>query len=247
MRKILRRIAIPAAVSVAAVAAASLLGVSAADAHVTANSSTATQGGYGVVNLVVPNESESAPTTSLTVTLPSLNSARPAVPAGWRAIVAKDAQQKVTGITWTVLPGTAGVEVGQFAEFSFAGGPFPAQEAVSLPVKQVYGDGETVDWNQPTPADGTEPEHPAPELSLAPATTAGHHGATHESQTSESQNSGDSTMTTAAAQTDNNSALWLGGIGLVVGALGLVFGVAALMLVRRNGRGTGGNDDGDRK
>ncbi|PZO56245.1 MAG: nuclear export factor GLE1, partial [Leifsonia xyli] len=38
---------------------------------------------------------------------------------------------------------------------------------------------------------------------------------------------------------EDSAARWLGGIGLVVGTLGAVIGVAALTALRRNGRGGG--------
>ncbi|MDJ0029397.1 YcnI family protein [Gordonia alkanivorans] len=225
---VVRRLVLPAAAA-AVVGVSSLTGAGAASAHVSANAPTVTQGGYGVVNLVVPNESEVAPTTSIRVTLPGLKSARPEVMAGWKTVVTKK-DDLVTELTWTAEPGSPGIPVGQFAQFSFAGGPFPEQETVELPTLQTYADGEKADWNQPTPADGTEPEKPAPMITI-PVGEAGHgqhHAAPETTDAAASQ-------TAETAQADS-AARWLGGIGLVVGALGTVFGVAALMVVRRNGR-----------
>ncbi|MCR5977911.1 DUF1775 domain-containing protein [Gordonia jinghuaiqii] len=224
---IARRIVLPATAA-AVVGLASLTGVGAASAHVTANAPTLTQGGYGVVSLVVPNESDVAPTTSLQVTLPGLKSARPEVMPGWKTVVTKK-DDLVTEITWTADPGSPGVPVGQFAQFRFSGGPFPEQETVELPTLQTYADGEKADWNQPTPADGEEPEKPAPTLTLAPASADGHH-ASATPQTTD-------TASAESSSSEDSAARWLGGIGLIVGVLGSVFGVAALMAVRRNGRG----------
>ncbi|MFW0785494.1 YcnI family protein [Gordonia sp. CPCC 206044] len=209
------------AATLAAVAAASLTGIGAASAHVTANAPTVTQGGYGVVTLVVPNESDTAATTELTVTLPKLKSARPEVMTGWKTTVAKDpATEEVTSITWTALPGTPGVPVGEFAQFRISGGPFPEQDSVPLPASQTYADGEKVDWSQPMGDNGEEPEHPAPTLTLPAGEGTDHHGSSTQS-TATSAEAADTSSADGAAR-------WLGGIGLVVGALGAVFGVAAL-------------------
>ncbi|GAB98887.1 hypothetical protein GONAM_05_00050 [Gordonia namibiensis NBRC 108229] len=226
---IARRLVLPAAAA-AVVGVSSLTGAGVASAHVTANAPSVTQGGYGVVTLVVPNESDAAPTTSLRVTLPGLKAARPEVMSGWKSVVTKK-DDVVTEITWTADPGSPGIPVGQFGQFSFSGGPFPEQETVMLPALQTYADGEKADWNQPTPADGTEPEKPAPTITLA-AGSDGHgaHAAAPATSTDAPQS-----QATETAQADS-AARWLGGIGLVVGALGTVFGVAALMVVRRYGR-----------
>ncbi|MFE0752150.1 YcnI family protein [Gordonia sp. NPDC058843] len=240
---IARRIIAPATAA-AVVGLASLAGAGAASAHVTANAPTVTQGGYGVVTLVVPNESDAAATTALRVTLPGLTSARPEVLPGWKSVVTKK-DDKVTEITWTADPGSPGVPVGQFGQFRFSGGPFPEQETVELPALQTYADGETADWNQPTPADGEEPEMPAPTLTLAPATGDGHHGGSHAASTTDSSQASDSSESSVSTASTDSAARWLGGIGLVVGTLGAVIGVAALTALRRNGRGRNGRGGGD--
>lgn len=232
---IARRIAAPAT-AVALVGLASFAGAGAASAHVTANAPTVTQGGYGVVTFVVPNESDAAATTALRVTLPGLTSARPEVMPGWKSVVTKK-DDKVTEITWTADPGSPGVPVGQFGQFRFSGGPFPEQETVELPALQTYADGETADWSQPTPDDGTEPELPAPTLTLPPATGDGHHGGSHAASTTGTADASDTPESSASSE--DSAARWLGGIGLVVGTLGAVIGVAALTALRRNGRGGG--------
>ncbi|AFR47679.1 YcnI family protein [Gordonia sp. KTR9] len=237
---IARRIIAPATAA-AVVGLASFAGAGAASAHVTANAPTVTQGGYGVVTLVVPNESDAAATTGLRVTLPGLTSARPEVMPGWKSVVTKK-DDKVTEITWTADPGSPGVPVGQFGQFRFSGGPFPEQETVELPALQTYADGETADWNQPTPADGSEPEKPAPTLTLPPDSGDGHHGGSHAAAPTDSAQASDGSQgsETSESSSADSAARWLGGIGLVVGTLGAVIGVAALTVLRRNGRG-GGN------
>ncbi|MGC5255398.1 YcnI family protein [Gordonia sp. DT218] len=241
--RLIRRFALPAG-ALAIAAAATCAGVGAATAHVTANAPTLSQGGYGVVNLVVPNESDTAATTALTVTLPKLKSARPEVMSGWKATVAKDpSTEEVTSITWTALPGTPGVPVGEFAQFRISGGPFPEQESVSLPAMQTYADGEKVDWSQPMGANGEEPEHPAPTLTLPAAEEgADHHGGSAD----QSGGTETSTASDADSSSADGTARWLGGIGLVIGALGAVFGIGALVRSGRRGAATPGGDDARR-
>ncbi|MEE3849368.1 YcnI family protein [Gordonia sp. LSe1-13] len=237
---LLRRLVAPTAAAAIA-ATAAFVGAGAASAHVTANAPTLTQGGYGVVTFVVPNESDTAATTELTVTLPNLKSARPETMSGWRSEVAKDpSTEEVTSITWTALPGTPGVPVGEFAQFRISGGPFPEEDSVMLPATQSYADGERVAWAEPMGADGEEPEHPAPTLTLPAATDGGgHHGG---SAAHGSTDTADPSETAEASDSTDDAARWLGGIGLLVGALGAVIGVAALT---RSGR-RGGSSDSER-
>ncbi|MGV9793229.1 MULTISPECIES: DUF1775 domain-containing protein [unclassified Gordonia (in: high G+C Gram-positive bacteria)] len=225
----LRRILVPVAAA-AVVGVASLTGAGAASAHVTANSATVTQGGYGIVNFVVPNE-EDVPTVSLRVSVPNLAGVRTEPMPGWKSQIIKDpATEEVTAVVWTADPGQ-GIPVGQFEEFRIQGGPFPEQETVALPAVQTYANGVTVDWSQPENADGSEPEHPAPTLTLAPS-NGDHHGGAHGANDQADAQSDSSTSDTAAR--------WLGGVGLLLGAIGAVVGVAALS---RRGKKSGGSDD----
>lgn len=213
-----RHARIPVAVVAAAgvVALGSALAPAVASAHVSANAPGLAQGGYGVITFRVPNESDTnAATTAVTVTLPNLKSARTEPMAGWRAVVTKDATtEEATSVTWTATPGSPGIAVGEFGQFVLSAGPLPKEKSVKFPAVQKYSDGETVDWNQPPNADGSEPDHPAPEIELA-ASTGG---------------DGDSTATTASPDTSDTTARWLGGAGLAVGVLGIA---AAGVAIRR--------------
>lgn len=222
------RLALPVA-ALAVAASAGFAGAGVASAHVSANAPTVTQGGYGVVSLVVPNESESAPTTELTVRLPKLKSARPEAMPGWKSSVVKDpASAEVTSITWTALPGNPGIPVGEFGQFRLSGGPFPEQESVTLPALQTYADGEKVDWAQPMGPDGAEPEHPAPTLTLPAGSADGGHGA-HGGATAAAHED------SASSSTTDGGARWMAGIGLVLGAIGALAGLASLARNRRGG------------
>jgi uncharacterized protein YcnI len=231
-----RRTAVRGA-AVAAVAGGLLLaGTVPAFAHVTAQPGTAQQGGYTVINFRVPNESATAGTVKLQVNLPTdhpITSARTTPQAGWTAEVTKgtlptpvtvngkQVTEAVTAVTWTAQPGTR-IAPGQFVDFPLSVGPLPTGvDSLALPAVQTYDDGKVVSWDQPTVAGQEEPEHPAPTVTLTAAAAGhGHDGAA----------AGSDEGTEAGTDT---TARWLGGIGLVLGALGLGLGGGALLRSRR--------------
>ncbi|WP_018180494.1 YcnI family copper-binding membrane protein [Jongsikchunia kroppenstedtii] len=215
-------------VAAAAVGTSCLFGSGAASAHVTATANGLKQGGYGVITLNVPNESDTnAATTELTVTIPHLKSAMPQAKPGWNVTVQKDPQSdEVVQIVWTAAPGTPGIPPAQFDQFQLAGGPLPSSPEMSLPSAQKYSDGTVVDWNQPTPANGDEPEHPAPTVKLAPKSAGGNdHG----------DSSDEATGSNDHADSQDDTARWLGGAGIVIGALGLGAAAGSLLTRKKGG------------
>ncbi|MFI6870994.1 YcnI family protein [Nocardia sp. NPDC050406] len=210
------------ALGTAAVAASlTLLSAGTALAHVTVDAPGATQGGYTVATFKVPTESDTASTTKLTVALPNVKSARTEPMAGWSAKVDRNDKGEATSVTWTAEPGNPGVGPGQFQRFVVSLGKLPEQETVSFAAAQTYSDGKVVEWNQPENADGSEPEHPAPSLTLG-ASKDGEDGHRVDNAAAESD---DATDTTAR---------WLGGIGLALGALGAALGLGAVIRSRRS-------------
>ncbi|MEZ5151894.1 YcnI family protein [Rhodococcus zopfii] len=213
------------AVTAAGITAATLFaGAGVASAHVGVVAPGAAQGGYSVLTFRVPTESETAGTTAVTVALPGLKSARTEPMPGWTATVTKDpASGLATSVTWTADPGVA-VGPGQFQQFLLSAGPLPEQDTVSFPAVQTYSDGQVVAWDQATTGDD-EPEKPAPTLTL----TAGSDGDAHGTETTAT------TDTTATSEdATDNTARWLGGIGLVLGALGAALGLGAFAKGRRS-------------
>jgi hypothetical protein len=144
----------------------------------------------------------------------------------------------VKSIVWTAQPGF-GIKPGEFQEFTISVEGLPTNTTtMDFPAIQTYDNGAVVDWNQPTPASGQEPEHPLPHLTLVTA-----------AQAAAATNSGSATvnmagMTTAAAGSTDNTARWLGGIGLLLGALALGFGLGAYTRSRQAGGAGPGPDDG---
>lgn len=228
----IRRARTAGVVSVAAFAVGTscLFGSGAASAHVTASAAGLKQGGYGVITLNVPNESDTnAATNTLIVAIPHLKAARPQAKPGWNAVIQKDpATDEVVSITWTAAPGNPGIPADQFDQFQFSGGPLPSAPEMALPATQKYADGETVDWNQPTPADGAEPEHPAPTVKLGPKDK-------NAMGDDDDISSDDSTASVGHSDGKDDTARWLGGAGIVIGALGLGAAAGSLLTRKKGG------------
>jgi uncharacterized protein len=231
-----------ARLAAAVLGTAAVLVPSTASAHVTVSSPDAAQGGYGKLVLRVPNESDTAATTRLTVTFPTdtpVTSIRTQPKAGWtsKVVMTKlDEPVEVGDLTVTEVVGSVvytatagGIGVGQFDEFQLSGGPLPETDMLVLPTKQEYADGEVADWSQLATGD-EEPEKPAPTLALAAASEDGHggHGAPaddaqeHAADAAESSDDGTDTL-----------ARVLGGLGVVVGVGGVAL---ALRENRRRAR-----------
>jgi uncharacterized protein YcnI len=206
-------------------------------AHVTAQPSEATQGGYTKIAFRTPTESDTAGTVKLEVTFPAdhpITSVSTKPMPGWTAQVTKqplatpiqDEGRTITEaprtVTWTAQPGTR-INPGEFTEFEVSMGPLPTNtNQLLFPAVQTYDDGMVVRWDQPPAAEGApEPEHPAPLVKLTAASGQGSGGTAADAPG-------------AASQATDTTARWLGGIGLLLGALGLGFGVGALLRSRRS-------------
>jgi uncharacterized protein YcnI len=234
----IRRRALRVGTVLAAATAVTLVGAAPAFAHVTAQPQTAEQGSYAVIAMRVPTESDTAGTVSLQVTLPAdhpITSVRTTPRPGWTATVAKapvdppveshgrTITEAVRTVTWTADPGVR-IGPGEFVDFPLSLGPLPTEtDQLVLPAVQTYDDGEVVAWDQPPAADGSEPERPAPSVTLTPPT--GDDGHTAAAAMVDPGDTGGTTDTTAR---------WLGGIGLLVGALGLGVGFGAVLRSRRS-------------
>jgi periplasmic copper chaperone A len=226
-----------------------LVGGGIASAHVTANviGEQATQGGFAKITFRVPTEDETAGTVKLAVKFPEdhpvASLSTKAVP-GWTVSVTKvklatpiktddaEVSEAVSTITWTANPGVR-IGPGEFGEFEVSGGPFPDNtDKLIIPAVQTYDNGKVVSWiDQPAAAGAAEPEHPAPVVALSPKGSGdGDHMSPAPANTN--QPVANTASTTSTSGTDD-TARWLGGIGLVVGALGLGLGAGATLRARR--------------
>ncbi|WP_107052910.1 YcnI family protein [Streptomyces sp. NRRL S-337] len=206
-------------------------------AHVSVQPGAAPKGGFATVNFKVPNERDNASTVKVEVTLPTdhpLASVMPQPVPGWKVSVTKTKLakpiemegEKITEapskVTWTA--DGKGVEPGQFQQFPLSIGQLP-QDADQLVFKalQTYDNKQVVRWIEPTKEGGPEPENPAPVLKLTAAEDDAH-GATADAKGGDD---GGDAKTAAAADTSDNTARLLGAAGIVVGVIGVGFGVFA--------------------
>lgn len=200
-----------------------------ASAHVSLETNTAAAGSYTKLTFRVPNETVSASTDKVTITLPSdktLFASVSFIPvAGWTAqlvvtplpspITAGDdtVTQAVTQVVWTADPGS---EYGQgsLGIFQLFVGPVPDVGELKLPVDQSYSDGSVVSWSGSTDAD-----HPAPVLYVNDAPVVDHDADSAPVASVEASGDG------AASGGPDVVARLLGGVGLVLGAVALVIAI----------------------
>ncbi|MDH6577468.1 YcnI family protein [Kitasatospora sp. MAP5-34] len=229
--------------AVAAVAGSAVIALTApAFAHVTVQPGAATQGGYTAVAFRVPDESDTASTTKIEVSLPldhPLSSVRTMPLPGWTATLEKTKLDKpvktesgeiteaVSKITWTA-DATGKVGPGQFQEFKVSLGPLPTDaDSMTFKALQTYDNGQVVRWIDEAKDGQPEPAHPAPVLTLAKAAAGvGGHQMGGASAVTASQDG--KTSDTAAAKSSDSTARTLGVVGIVVGVAGAALGVAGL-------------------
>lgn len=216
-----------ALVTLTAAVALTLGAAGAASAHVTLAENQAAPGSFPLLELKVPNESATAVTDRVQLTIPqdtpfAYVSYVP-VP-GWSAeltsiklgapIISDDGTltDAVTRVTWTADAGT-GLTPGQLGLFTLSVGPVPETGSIVLAVSQGYSDATTVDWNETTAG----AEHPAPVLYVTDAPPAGEQGADDAAPTVAATGSG--------APASDAVARGLGIAGLVLGAVAVVIAV----------------------
>jgi uncharacterized protein len=185
------------------------------------------------ITVQVPDESDSASTVGLKLQLPTdhpLAGVLVAPQPGWTAAIKRttlsspiktddgDITEVVSEIDWTAAAG-GGIRPGFFGQFTIIAGKLPdGVSQLTFKAVQQYSDGSTVSWiEQPAPGSSTEPEHPAPVLSLTAAAAS-----------SSSNAGGTSDPASKGAATT----------GIVLGAVGTALGAAALVVVLLRRRGT---------
>jgi uncharacterized protein YcnI len=218
-----------------------------AAAHVTPDPAEAPRGGFTTVNFRVPNEEQDASTTQVEINFPTdtpitFVAVQP-VP-GWRyrtetARLDEPVEGESGEVTEAVSKVTyTGGEIrpGEFQEFAIELGPLPEEgDHVVFPTLQTYDNGEVVRWIDEPTEDGSDPETPAPALALtAPEEDPGVSGSGTEDE--EAASGGDDegpSAENAATEDDVSGATTVGVVGIVLGALGLVVAVFAVVTTRR--------------
>lgn len=229
----------PVRAMAAAVATAGLVLLAGpAFAHVTVNPDQAQQGGYTKLTFRVPTESDTLSTTKVTVQMPTdqpFASVSVKPHPGWTYRVEKtklaqpissdDGQitEAVSTITWTADKG-AEIKPGEFDEFDISVGPLPKVDSMTFKALQTYSDGSVVRWIDEAAKGQPEPEHPAPVLTLTPASDSAGDAATTSAPTS------DTASATASNSDDGDSKT-----PLVISIIALVVAVAGagVAVVRR--------------
>ena len=215
-------------------------GAAAASAHVHVDTDDPAAGGYSHLTFNVPNESESAKTSKLEVTLPTdtpFTSVSVKPVEGWKAVITTSDLPKpitVAGATVTKAPSSVvwtadeAHQIGpdEYQAFSLSVGVLPDEgTTVVLPAAQTYTDGTVVKWDEKTVEGQAEPEHPAPSfVTTAKDADAHAHGA--------ATTAAPSPAPAPAAGTTSDGGSAAGWIGLAAGLAGLAAGVTALVRTR---------------
>lgn len=205
-------------------------------AHVSVTPASAPKGGYSTVAFKVPNERDNASTIKVEVNLPAdhpiASVSTEAVP-GWKVEVTKTKLAKpmtmhgkqvteaVSKITWS--GGT--IQPGQFQQFPVSFGPLPDDtDELVFKALQTYSNNEVVRWIEEEKPGAAEPANPAPALKLT-AAVADEHGAAAPAADAKAKEP----ATAAAADSDSSdsTARILGVAGIVIGVIGVAFGVLA--------------------
>jgi periplasmic copper chaperone A len=224
------------AAAVGALVAATVIGTAiSAAAHVHVFPDSTISGQEAQLTFRVPDESDTASTVKLVVTLPQDRpftdlSTKPM--PGWSAAVTRAPLPKAVNVggatittaprtlTWTARPGNK-IAPGEYQEFAIATDALPAAGQMVLPVAQFYSDGTVTRWTEPTVPGKAEPERPAPAFTV----TAAAGTSTSATAAANTQASG---KTAPVATTTDSAARVLGGAALLVSLV-----AAGLVLLRR--------------
>jgi periplasmic copper chaperone A len=216
--------------TLAALVVAGLALAPAASAHVTLQPPEAPAGGFTRLDVRVPTERDNASTTKVVVQFPPgfLSVSTEPVP-GWNAELTmrkldKPVEQfgeQVTEEVGTITFSGGEIAPGQFQDFGLSLAVPDGKPGSMLTFKavQTYSNGEVVRWIGPP-----DSESPAPQVELTAAEEEG--GSAPATQQ----------PAAPAASEEDDEGNGLAIAALVVGALGLIAGLAALVMARRRPR-----------
>jgi periplasmic copper chaperone A len=229
--------------TVGALTLAGLAIAATASAHVTVSPTSLPQGSTAELTFKVPNEESKANTVKLQLQIPTAYPiaqvlAKP-VP-GWtitehtvtlaKPLTTDDGTftTAVDEIDWT----GGSIPPGEYQDFQISVDPLPpGTTQLVFKAVQTYSNGDVVRWIDLSTSSDSDPEHPAPVLTLTPVSAGG------DAATSPATAPAVTPITaSASASTSNSSSNALGIAGLVLGAIGAVSGVAALLYVRKTRR-----------
>jgi uncharacterized protein YcnI len=197
-----------------------------AAAHVTLQPGEWEPGAFSRMVVRVPNESDAAATTSISVQFPEevLTARFQPHPICQREVQmepldqpAEDITERISSVTWTCEPG---IRPGEFDEFGVSFQiPENAAEGDELlfPTVQVYSDGEERGWVDPDP----EAESPAPRVTVIAAEEE------EEPAATTTEESADSEAAVPAVSTDDGDD-GMATVAIVLASIGLAAGLIAL-------------------
>jgi uncharacterized protein YcnI len=215
-----------------------------AAAHVTVQPKTATPGDYTVVDVRVPNETDSADTVRVDLQLPPgfASVSYQQVP-GWKVKVKTEKlatpiqtddgpiDEGVAQVTWTGDGKQGKIPPGAFQDFPLSIlVPGKVGQTLTFKALQRYSDGEVVRWIG-TPSS----DHPAPTVQLVAAEegTTAHHDAEQTGGTDKAAAGEDAAPGHDEDAGDDDGTDGLAVAALIVGALGVLLGAGGLAVGRR--------------
>ncbi len=231
----------------ALVATVSLLVPAAAQAHISLHPNTIPAGAFATLDVRVPGEQEGAHVTKVDVLFPQgFTGVDYENVAGWntKIIEAKLAtplkedgetiDTEVSQIVWAWTGPLGKVDNGQFINFplSLAIPADATGKALEFRTVQSYSNGQVIHWISPS----LTAEHPSPRINVTAKggvvqEIAGDEAGPEAGQTAAGQPA--ATTPAAATSTSGGASKGLAVAALILGALGLIAGVAALLASRR--------------
>ena len=212
-----------------AAASATLAVPAIAGAHVTVHPNVIPEGAYAVLDIRVPNETEDADTTKVAVQMPAGTTyAAVSPPPGWQGKVVKQGDT----VRQVVFSGGR-IPPEQFVEFPVSiAVPGKAGDTLEFPALQTYDDGEVVRWIGAPDADKPASTITVSEEGGLIQDSTGEHGGGSHEETADTGETAETaaTTTTVREEADNGLAV----AALIVGALGLLAGGAALAMRRKS-------------
>jgi uncharacterized protein YcnI len=210
--------------AVAATLAAAAL-PAAAHGHVTLQPEQAPAGGFERLDVRVPNERDRANTTKVEVKFPPgfIFISREPVP-GWAGKVkmakldepveafGEEHSEQVDTVTFSTKG--KGIAPGEFQDFGLSVGMPEKPTTLTFKSLQTYDNGEVVRW-----IGAPDSDEPAPQVELTAA--------------EEEAAAQPAAQTASSEQADDDGSDTLAVVALIVGALGFLAGVAALLAARR--------------
>lgn len=241
-----------AALPAALLTAGALLAPAGAQAHISLHPNTIPAGAFATLDVRVPGEQEGAYVKRVDVLFPQgfTGVDYENVP-GWstRVIEAKLAtpikeggetiDTEVAQVVWTWTGPLGKVSDGQFVQFplSLAIPAGASGKALEFRTVQTYSNGQVVHWISPS----LTAEHPSPRINVtakggAIQDIAGDEAGPEAGQAAAGQSTSASPPTTTATRSQSSAGGASKGLGvaaLILGALGLIAGLAALAASRR--------------